>query len=420
MKLTEALGLVSFKVPQGSNSERALARCHTVEDLRRLAARRLPGSVLDYIDGGADAEHSLAGNIEAFARRRFTPVVLADVSSPDTAATVLGRQAAAPLGFAPTGYTRMIRPDGERAVARAAAGAGLPYVLSTMATTALEDLVTDSAVDRWFQLYVWKDRAKTFELVRRAADAGYRVLEVAVDTAVPGNRLRDVRNGFTIPPRLTAGSLLDIGAKPGYWTKMLRAPGLEFANLSGGPAGAGYTIENIGAQFDPAVTWADLAQLRAAWPGKLLLKGPVGPADAVRARELGVDGVHLSNHGGRQLDRTVAPAELIAPVREAVGEDFAVVVDSGIRHGADIAIAIALGADLAMVGRPYLWALAAAGEPGVVRLAELLVGQFRRTMALLGVASTAELRRRGPQLLDQGARPAVSQVPVAGPIPART
>lgn len=419
MKLTEALDLVSFKVPAGSRNERSLARCHTVEDLRRLAARRLPRSVLDYIDGGADAEHSLAGNTEAFARRRFTPVVLADVSAPDTGAAVLGRHAAAPLGFAPTGYTRMISPDGEPAAARAAAGAGLPYVLSTMATTALEDLEAAPAADRWFQLYVWKDRARTFELVRRAADAGYRVLEVAVDTAVPGNRLRDVRNGFTIPPRLTAGSLLGIGAKPGYWTKMLRAPGLEFANLSGGPAGSGYTIENIGAQFDPAVTWADLARLRAVWPGKLLLKGPVGPADAVRARELGVDGVHLSNHGGRQLDRTVAPAELIAPVRQAVGEDFAVVVDSGIRHGADIAVAVALGADLAMVGRPYLWALAAAGEPGVARLAELLVGQFRRTLALLGVASTAELRRRGPQLLDRGTGPAQPQVPAPAPIPAR-
>ncbi|MFD1212087.1 alpha-hydroxy acid oxidase [Arthrobacter sp. GCM10027362] len=401
MKLSSALDLVSFTLPAGSAAERALARCHTVEDLRRLAARRLPRTVMDYIDGGADAELSLAGNTEAFARYRFTPAVLADVSAPDTATDFLGRTAAAPLGFAPTGFTRMINPDGEPAVARSAAAAGLPYVLSTMATTSLEDLAAQPAGDRWFQLYAWKDRARTLDLIRRAADAGYRVLELAVDTAVPGNRLRDVRSGFTIPPRLTASSLLDIGSKPGYWTKLLRAPDLEFANLSGGAAdcGHGYTIENIGAQFNPALDWAGLAGLRAAWPGKLLLKGPVGPADAVRARDFGVDGVHLSNHGGRQLDRTVAPADLIAPVRQAVGEDFAVVVDSGIRHGADIAVALALGADLAMVGRPYLWALAAGGEAGVGHLADLLVSQFRRTMALLGVAGVAGLRRAGPQLL---------------------
>ncbi|MCG2622488.1 alpha-hydroxy-acid oxidizing protein [Arthrobacter sp. I2-34] len=399
MKLSRALAMVSLRIPAPRSAAQALARCHTVDDLRRLAARRLPRSVMDYIDGGADAEQSLADNTAAFARYRFTPSVLADVSAPDTGTTILGRPAAAPLGFAPTGYTRMISPDGEPAVARAAAAAGLPYALSTMATASLEELAAGPAADRWFQLYVWKDRAKTFELVRRAADAGYRVLELAVDTAVPGNRLRDVRNGFTIPPRLTAGSLLDIGAKPGYWTRLLRAPDLEFANLADSPDGPGYTIENIGAQFDPAVTWSELAALRAAWPGRLLLKGPVGPSDAVRARDLGVDGVHLSNHGGRQLDRTVAPADLIAPVRQAAGADFAIVVDSGIRHGADIAAALALGADLAMVGRPYLWALAAAGEPGVARLAELLTGQFRRTMALLGVASVAELRRRGPQLL---------------------
>ncbi|EMY32224.1 L-lactate dehydrogenase [Arthrobacter crystallopoietes BAB-32] len=379
-----------------------------MEDLQRLAARRLPRPVLDYIDGGADTELSLAGNAAAFERYRFTPRVLADVSVPDTTTTALGRPATLPLGLAPTGYTRMVNPAGEAAVAGAAAQAGIPYVLSTMATTSLEDLAALPAVapaDRWFQLYVWKDRGRTLDLVRRAADAGYRVLEVAVDTAVPGNRLRDLRNGFTIPPRLTASSLLDIGSKPGYWTRMLRAPDLEFANVSGGPAG--YTIENIGSQFDPSLTWRELAELREAWNGKLLVKGPVGPADARRARELGADGVHLSNHGGRQLDRTVAPVDLVAGVRVAAGEDFTIVVDSGIRHGADIAVALAHGADLAMVGRPYLWALAAGGEAGVARLIELLASQFRRTMALLGVASAAELRRRGPELLAAG--------PAAGP-----
>ncbi|NMR31633.1 alpha-hydroxy acid oxidase [Crystallibacter degradans] len=403
MKLAQAVRLISVNLPTGSSVERALTRCHTVEDLRQLAARSLPRPVMEYIDGGADGELSVANNTAAFERHRFVPVALADVSAADTSSGILGRCAAAPLGFAPTGYTRMVHTAGEPAVARAAAAAGLPYVLSTMATTALEELAVGPApeAERWFQLYVWKDRARARELVRRAAGAGYRVLEIAVDTAVPGNRLRDIRNGFTIPPRLTPATLLEIGSKPGYWMRMLRAPVLEFANVSEGAHGNAYTIENIGSQFDSGVTWSDLAELRAIWDGDLLLKGPISPADAVRARDLGVDGVHLSNHGGRQLDRTIAPADLIAPVRRAVGDDFTIVVDSGIRHGADIATAIALGADLAMIGRPYLWALAAAGEPGVAHLADLLVSQLRRTMQLLGVASVSELRRRGMQLLDE-------------------
>ncbi|QTG81682.1 alpha-hydroxy acid oxidase [Arthrobacter crystallopoietes] len=417
MKLTQALRLVSVKLPTGSSVERAMSRCHTVEDLRQLAARRLPLPVMEYIDGGADGELSLANNSAAFERHRFIPVALADVSTTDTSTGFLGRRAAAPLGFAPTGYTRMVRTEGEPAVARAAAAAGLPYVLSTMATTSLEELATGptAEAERWFQLYVWKDRARAHELVRRAAAAGYRVLEIAVDTAVPGNRLRDIHNGFTIPPRLTPASLLEIGTKPGYWMRMLRAPALEFANVSDSAGSNALTIENIGSQFDPGVTWSDLAELRAIWDGDLLLKGPISPADAVLARDLGVDGVHLSNHGGRQLDRTIAPADLINPVRRAVGDDFAIVVDSGIRHGADIATAIALGADLAMIGRPYLWALAAAGEPGVAYLADLLVGQFRRTMQLLGVASVDELRRRGMQLLDE--EPVLPRPHTPGEIP---
>ncbi|WP_427015542.1 alpha-hydroxy acid oxidase [Pseudarthrobacter sp. P1] len=398
MRLSQALRLVSVPLPTGSRTDRLLARCHTVEDVRALAKRRLPRPVFDYVDGGADEELALRGNTEAFRRYGYTPAVLRDVSAPNLGTRILGRHAAAPLGFAPTGYTRMVGAGGEAAVARAAAGAGLPYVLSTMATTSLEDLAGEPGDgDLWFQLYVFKDRVRTMDLVQRAQASGYRVLEVAVDTAVPGFRVRDVRNGFTIPPRLTPGSLLDIGAKPAYWTRMLRGSALEFANVSGGAGGC--TIENVGSAFDAALTWGDLARLRAAWAGKLVLKGPLGPADALRARDLGLDGVHLSNHGGRQLDRSIAPVDLIAPVRAAVGADFGILVDSGVRHGADIATAVALGADAAMVGRPYLWALAAAGQQGVDHLAALLVGQFRRTMALLGVASVAELREHGPELV---------------------
>ncbi|KAA0095206.1 alpha-hydroxy-acid oxidizing protein [Mycolicibacterium sp. P1-18] len=377
----------------------------TIEDLHRLARRRLPRAVADYVDGGADEELTLADNVAAFRRWRFTPSVLTDVAKVDTSTTLLGRRSALPLGLAPTGYTRMISSLGEPAVAGAAARAQVPYVLSTMASTSMEELATHRALeeaDRWFQLYIWKDRDLTTQLVRRAAASGYRVLEIAVDTAVSGYRVRDARNGLTIPPQLTLKGLVDIGMHPGYWTKMLANPALEFANVSGGAGGGGYTIDNITKQFDPSVSWDDLARIRDAWPGLVVLKGPLGPEDTVRARDLGIDGVHLSNHGGRQLDRVVAPIDLVAPVRDAVGQDFAVFVDSGVRHGSDIATAMALGADAAFIGRPYLWGIVAGGEAGVDKVIELLADQLTRTMALLGVTSIDELRKRGRTLVKHG------------------
>lgn len=403
MKVREVRALIRVKPPRVDRRAARLEACRTVEDLHRLARRRLPRPVADYVDGGADEEVALAANDAAFRRWHFTPRVLTDVSKIDASTTLLGRHSALPLGLAPTGYTRMISPLGEPAVAGAAGRAGIPYVLSTMASTSLEELATHpgcGGTDRWFQLYIWKDRNLTAQLVTRAAAAGYRVLEIAVDTAVSGYRVRDVRNGLTIPPQLTVKGLVDIGLRPGYWTKMLANPALQFANVTAG-RGDGYTIENITEQFDPSVSWDDLARIRDSWPGRVVLKGPVGPEDAARARDLGIDGVHLSNHGGRQLDRTVAPLDLVAPVREATGPEFAVFVDSGVRHGADIATALALGADAAFIGRPYLWGLAAGGEAGVDKAIGLLSEQFVRTLALLGVTSVEELRKRGTTLLQR-------------------
>ena len=278
MKLSEAAQLVSLKLPSGTRTERRLGSCRTIEDVRQAAKRRLPRSIFDYVDGGADDEQSLRNNVESFRRYRYLPKVLSDVSSPDISATVLGRKTAAPLGFAPTGYTRMINPLGEPSVARAASAAGIPYALSTMASTSLEDLAASpgaNTADLWFQLYVWKDRALTMDLVRRAEQSGYRVLEIAVDTAVSGNRVRDARNGLTIPPALTLGSILDIGRKPNYWAGMLASPVLEFANVSDG-AGGGYTIENISDQFDPGVTWDDLERLRKPGPESSSSRGRSG------------------------------------------------------------------------------------------------------------------------------------------------
>jgi L-lactate dehydrogenase (cytochrome) len=396
MKAGEIRALIQLRPFEVNHDRRVLARCHSIGDLRREARRRLPQPVFGYADGGADDELTMRANQAALRRWRFRPLVLRDVSGPDLRGSVFGSDLAAPLGLAPTGFTRVFHTGGELAAARAAASRGLPYALSTAGTTTIEELARTGHPDLWFQLYVMRDRKLTGSLVDRAAAAGFRVLEVTVDTPVGGRRTRDLRSGFTAPPALTPRALLDIATRPGYWTSMLRAPALAYASF---PATGLNTIADITGMFDPALAWDDLGDLRARWPGKLLLKGPVGPADAARAVAAGVDGIHLSNHGGRQLDRCVPAIDLVRPVREAVGEQAAVILDSGIRHGADIAVAIARGADMCMVGRAYLYGLATAGQPGVEHAIDLLTAQLRRTMQLLGVTSVAELRERGDELV---------------------
>jgi L-lactate dehydrogenase (cytochrome) len=294
----------------------------------------------------------------------------------------------------------MIHPGGEAAAARAAQAHRIPYVLSTVATTSIEDIALTGHPERWFQLYVLRDRPVTWRMVERAAECGYRVLAVSVDTAVAGHRVRDIRNGLTIPPRLSAGTVVDIGMHPRYWLGMIANPALGFANLPPGPAGR--TIAGITELFDPAVSWADLAAVRARWPGALLIKGPVGAEDARRAVDLGADGIYLSNHGGRQLDRCVPAVDLVRPVRDAIGDRPAIIVDSGIRHGSDVAVALAQGADLVMVGRPYLYGLAAAGQAGAERAIVILLTQLRHTMQLLGVRTVADLRKYGGKLMTSG------------------
>ncbi|WP_433186479.1 alpha-hydroxy acid oxidase [Actinoallomurus sp. CA-150999] len=400
VNLREIRSLIRLEPFERDPVRRRLAHCHDIDDLRRVARRRTPRAVFDYVDGGADDEISMAANVDALRRWRFTPRSLADVSSVDTATRLFDRPAALPLVLAPTGYTRMMHPVGEPAVARVTARRGVPYTLSTVGTTSVEDLAAIAGhPDLWFQLYVWKDRKTSWELVDRAAAAGYRVLEVTVDTAVAGHRGRDLRNGLTVPPSLTVRTLLDLGSRPGYWTRMLRSPGLEFANLAGANGVPGsVTMENMAGQFGP-VTWEDIAELRRRWAGPLVVKGPVGPDDARRAVDAGVDGLHLSNHGGRQLDRLMPPIDTVAEVRAAVGDDVCVLVDSGIRHGADLAVAVALGADAGAIGRAYLYGLMAGGIRGVDRALELLTAQFTRTLQLLGVSSVRELRDHGRELI---------------------
>lgn len=402
MKVREMRKLVQLRAVSLDATQRRLGSCYDVGDLRRVAKRLIPRPVFDYVDGAADEEIAVAANVAAYRSWRFLPRVLAGVAAVDTSATVYGSALPVPMVLAPTGYTRMLHPDGEIGAARSAVRHGLPYTLSTMATTGIEDLRAAAGPDAelWFQLYLTKDRVQAYDLVDRARDNRYSALVVTVDTVVAGNRVRDLRNGLSIPPALTLQTVASVAARPGYWYRLLSGPALDYANFAGQPR---TTVMKTAHFFDADLNWDDITQLRARWPGKLLLKGPIGPADARRAMELGLDGVQLSNHGGRQLDRTVAPVDLIASVREAVGPSFTILVDSGIRHGADIVIALALGADAAVPGRAYLYGLMAGGEAGVDRALDLLSGQLRSTMQFLGMTSVAELRKHGRDLITRSA-----------------
>jgi L-lactate dehydrogenase (cytochrome) len=402
MRVREMRKLVQLRGVTLDPTARRLGACYDVFDLRRAAKRRIPRPVFDYVDGAADEEIAVAANAAAFRSWRFLPRVLAGVASAETSTALLGASLPVPLLLGPAGYSRMLHPDGEIGAARSALRHGLPYTLSTMASTGIEELRAGVGADGdlWFQLYLTRNRAQAVDLVARAADNGFSTLVVTVDTIVAGNRVRDLRNGLSIPPALTLSTVASVALKPSYWYHLLAGPALDYANFADR---APTTVMKTADFFDADLNWSDISDLRARWPGKLLLKGPVGPADARRALELGVDGVQLSNHGGRQLDRAVAPVDLIAPVREAVGPSFTVLVDSGVRHGADVAIALALGADAAALGRAYLYGLMVGGEAGVDRALDLIGWQFKSTMQFLGMTSVAELRKHGSDLLTRGA-----------------
>ncbi len=397
--------LMQFKKPELSAKKRRLDQALTIEDLRRVAKRRTPKAAFDYTDGAADGEVSLARAREAFGDVEFVPSILRDVSTVDTTRTVLGREVALPFGIAPTGFTRMMQTEGEIAGATAAAAAGIPFSLSTMGTTSIEDVAAATPGGRnWFQLYMWKDRDRSMALVDRAAEAGYDTLLVTVDVPVAGARLRDVRNGMTIPPKLTAKTVANAIPRPAWWFDFLTTEPLAFASLD---SWSGTVADLLDTMFDPTVTFEDLAWIRDQWPGKVSVKGVQSVADAVRLADLGVDAVILSNHGGRQLDRAPVPFHLLPSVVQALearGSDLEVHLDTGIMSGQDIVAAVAHGAHFTLIGRAYLYGLMAGGREGVDRTIEILRGQIERTMRLLGVATLDELtpehvvqlRRLGP------------------------
>jgi L-lactate dehydrogenase (cytochrome) len=399
MNLSEIRELLRSAGTGNDGVPSALRGCYDLGDVRHLARRRVPRPVFDYVDGAADEEVTARSNHTAFQDWRFKPRHCVDVSRCDVSTNLLGRDVALPIALAPTGFTRMMHAEGELLVSAAARAADVPYALSTMSTVSIEDLARTGHTNHWFQLYPLKSESLTKELVERAEGAGFEALVVCVDTPVLGKRLRDVRNGLTVPPRVTSKAFLQIASRPAYWSRLIRTPGLEMANVGRPGERTAGTVEALVEQFDPSVTWERMRELRELWTKPLLIKGALGPDDAEKAADLGADGIWLSNHGGRQLDRTISPLHLLAPVRKAIGEDRTIVLDSGIRHGADVALALALGADSAAIGRGYLFGLMAAGEDGVAHVLHLLGEQLKRTMQLVGASSVADLRTQGPDLL---------------------
>jgi L-lactate dehydrogenase (cytochrome) len=388
--------MASLLRPKGLERDagrRALARAHTINDLRRSARRRLPRAAFDYLDGGAEDEVALRRNRSGFDELELVPHYLRDVSEVDLTTEVLGVRSPLPLVLAPTGFTRMFHPDGELAVARASGRAGVPYAQSTMATTAMEDVAAVAGGPLWFQLYVWRDRGLCKELIQRAKAAGYQALLLTIDTPVPGARERDLRNGLSIPPALTARTLLDGARHPRWWRGLLTSEAMTFANVSHVAAEPTGVMAYVAKQFDPSVTWDDIEWMVEVWGGPFVVKGVMSVEDARQAAALGISGVVVSNHGGRQLDHTRAPIDVLAEVVDAVGDEVEVLLDGGVRRGTDIAKALAVGARAAMIGRPYLYGLGAAGEAGVTHAIALLAAELRRTMQLLGVNAVDQLDR---------------------------
>ncbi|WP_298346156.1 alpha-hydroxy acid oxidase [Ferrimicrobium sp.] len=364
-------------------------RAQTIGDLRTLARLRTPRAVFDYTDGAADGEVTLARSRELFRSLTFHPRILRDVGEVDTTIELLGGTSALPFALAPTGFTRMMRAEGEPAVARAAERAGIAYALSTMGTTSIEDVAYAApSVRRWFQLYLWRDRDAGLDFLRRAEAHGYEALVLTVDVPVAGNRLRDAYNGLTIPPQISAKTFLDGALHPAWWFDLITTPPLEFASMHAYGGTVGSLINKM---FDPSATIEDLSFLRDHWRGKLIVKGVQRLEDAQRLVGIGVDAIVLSNHGGRQLDRATVPLRLLRSVVDAVGSDTEILIDGGVMSGADIVAALALGAKAVLVGRAYLYGLMAGGEAGVDRCIEILASEVRRTMQLLGVRSVNEL-----------------------------
>jgi L-lactate dehydrogenase (cytochrome) len=372
-----------------------LEKALNIEDLRKIARRKLPKPLFNYIDGGADSESNVRGNTLAFDAVKLVPEYLVDVANVNTSTRLLGRDISMPLFLGPTGMTRLFHPDGETAVSKAAAAAGTYYTLSTVGATSIEDVAAVCSGPRCFQIYVMKDRGLTREFIQRCKDTNYDSLMLTVDIPVAGYRERELRYGFTLPPKLKLAGVIGFAAKPGWVYHALTHPKATLANVSHKiPEGSSQStslMEYISKQFDPSVTWDDLAWMVREWGGPFVVKGILSPADARRAVDTGVTAISVSNHGGRQLDGTLAAFEALGAIVDEVGGECEVICDGGVRRGTHVMKALARGATACSIGRPYLYGLAAGGEQGVTRALELLKDEIGRDMALLGCRNVSEI-----------------------------
>ncbi|MFI3892006.1 alpha-hydroxy-acid oxidizing protein [Kocuria rhizophila] len=388
-QLSELKPLMRFGTFNPDRRAARLAKAADVEALRRIARRRTPRPAFDYVDGAAGQEITHRRNREAFESVELLPQILHGTDTADLSSEIAGVRSALPFGIAPTGFTRFMHSEGEIGGVRAAQRAGIPFSLSTMGTRSIEE-VRDAAPDaqRWFQLYLWREHAASLDLLRRAKAAGMTTLLVTVDTPVPGQRLRDTRNGMTIPPRITPKTVLDASYRPEWWFNFLTTDSLKFASLSDT---SGALAELISTMFDPGLNLEHLAWIRENWDGQLFVKGILTRENARRALSIGADGLVVSNHGGRQLDRAPVSLTALPETRDEVGPDVPLILDSGVMSGADVVTALCAGADFVLIGRAYLYGLMAGGEQGVSRAIELLEEQIRTTMLLMGAGSVAEL-----------------------------
>jgi isopentenyl diphosphate isomerase/L-lactate dehydrogenase-like FMN-dependent dehydrogenase len=398
-KPSELAPLLQFSLPTLRRKKRRLEKAYTIWDLRDIAKKRTPKGPFDYTDGSAESEVSLERARQAYRDLEFIPSILKDVSTADLTRTALGETFAMPLGIAPTGFTRMMQTEGEIAGARAAEKFGIPFTLSTLGTTTIEDVVASAPGGRnWFQLYMWKDREGSMALVERAKRAGVKNLVLTVDVPAAGQRIRDYRNGLTVPPRLTAGTVINAIPRPAWWINFLTTPSIEFASMKNWEGTVGELLDYM---FDPTMTWEDLKWIRKQWDGTLTVKGIQNLEDAKMAAKLGADAILLSNHGGRQLDRAPIMLHLLADIKKEFKKDYEIHIDTGIMHGADVLAAVALGAQFTYVGRAYLYGLMAGGQDGVERALEIMRTQMVRNMKLLGVNSLDELTPKHVRFLNR-------------------
>lgn len=398
-KPSELAPLLQFSLPTIHRKRRRLEKAYTIWDLRDIAKRRTPKGPFDYTDGSAESETSLERARQAYRDLEFIPSILKDVSSADLTRTTLGQTFSMPFGIAPTGFTRMMQTEGEIAGARAAQKFNIPYTLSTLGTTTIENVVEAAPNGaNWFQLYMWKDREGSMALVERAKKAGVKTLMLTVDVPVAGQRTRDYYNGLTVPPRLTAGTILNAIPKPAWWMNFLTTPPIEFASMKNWEGTVGELLDYM---FDPTMTWEDLQWIREQWDGNLIVKGIQNLEDGKKAAKLGADAILLSNHGGRQLDRAPVMLHLLSDIKKEFKKDFEIHIDTGIMHGADVLAAMALGAQYAYIGRAYLYGLMAGGQDGVEKALEIMRTQMVRNMKLLGVNSLDELQPKHVRFLNR-------------------